>query len=151
MLDTSPIATVKRYKVDVSRSPRFCRQTKVGCERPSMTGRNGCEASVIRRTLGERPAVTSCCPTCGHGFADHLKPLVIVSLNTGMRRGELFALTWESIDLQGARITVHGTTAKSGRTRHIPLNAEALDILRGRLEQSATASGLCSRRAAGRP
>ena len=71
-------------------------------------------------------------------FADHLKPLVIVSLNTGMRRGELFALTWESVDLQGGRITVHGATAKSGRTRHIPLNAEALDVLRGWREQSRT-------------
>jgi integrase len=75
-------------------------------------------------------------------FADHLKPLVILSLNTGMRRGELFALTWESVDLVAGRITVHGATAKSGKTRHIPLNAAALDALRGWRDQAPTKTGL---------
>ena len=59
------------------------------------------------------------------------KPMVIVSLQTGMRRGELFALTWQSVDLVAARIIVHGATAKSGTTRHLPLNSEALAVLRG--------------------
>jgi integrase len=59
-----------------------------------------------------------------------------------MRRGELFALTWESVDLAGGRITVHGATAKSGKTRHIPLNGEALAALRGWREQSPANSGL---------
>ena len=59
-----------------------------------------------------------------------------------MRRGELFALTWPSVDLQGGRITVHGATAKSGRTRHIPLNAEALSVLRGWQDQSEDKTGL---------
>src|SRR5438128_5350661 len=59
-----------------------------------------------------------------------------------MRRGELFALTWPSVDLEGARVTVHGATAKSGRTRHLPLNSEALAVLRGWHDQAAEGAGL---------
>jgi len=62
-------------------------------------------------------------------FADYLKPLVILSINTGMRRGELFKLTWENVELQRHTVTVVGVGAKSGKTRHIPLNDEAFAVL----------------------
>lgn len=64
-------------------------------------------------------------------FADYLKPAVILSLNTGVRQGELFKLEWESVDLEGANLTLVGHTTKANRTRHIPLNREALEVLRG--------------------
>lgn len=62
-------------------------------------------------------------------FADHLEPLVLLSINTGVRRGEAFNLTWADVDLKNKLITVEGDTSKSGQTRHIPLNREALDTL----------------------
>jgi len=62
-------------------------------------------------------------------FSDHLKPLVITAMNTGMRRGEIFNLTWQDIDLKNKIITVEGATSKSGQTRHIPINKELLDTL----------------------
>ena len=62
-------------------------------------------------------------------FADHLKPMVVVSLNTGMRSGEITNLNLSDVDLERAIITIHGHSAKSGRTRYIPLNAEALTTL----------------------
>jgi integrase len=74
-------------------------------------------------------------------FADHLKPMVLLSLNTGLRRGELFALQWENISLSKSTLTVEGGTAKSGKTRHTPLNQEALAVLK-KWRPSMDAKGL---------
>ena len=63
-------------------------------------------------------------------FTDHLKPLVVLALNTGMRRGELFGMTWSDVDLERSVITVRAATAKSQRVRRLPLNTEAHALLK---------------------
>jgi integrase len=52
--------------------------------------------------------------------------MVLLALNTGMRRGELFSLEWQDVCLTKKIITIRAVNAKSDRTRKIPLNAEAL-------------------------
>lgn len=54
----------------------------------------------------------------------------LISLNTGLRRGELLALTWADVKIHERILTVHSHSAKTGDTRHIPLNDEALETLR---------------------
>ena len=69
-------------------------------------------------------------------YGDHLTPAVLISMNTGMRRGELLALRWASIDFKGKQLTIEGSTAKSLQTRHLPLNSEALATLKAWREQA---------------
>lgn len=63
-------------------------------------------------------------------YTDNLTPLVLLALNTGLRRGELWKLTWGDVDMSTAWLTVNGSGAKSGQTRQVPLNADAIDVLK---------------------
>ena len=139
LIEANPIAGVKRSKIDAARSARFLSADEEARLRRALDEREErMRRSATRRMHGAPRGNTSFCRTVrAWAFADYLKPLVLLSLHTGMRRGELFALTWQSVDLEAGRITVHGATAKSGRTRHLPLNSEALAVLRGWRDQAA--------------
>lgn len=63
-------------------------------------------------------------------FADYLKPLVLLSLNTGARQGELFRLLWDDIDFERKSIALVMRGKRKSYTRHIPLNKEAFQTLR---------------------
>lgn len=63
--------------------------------------------------------------------------LIIVALNTGMRRGELLALRWENVDPRARKLVVRRSTTrnvetapKNWKSRTIPLNDRALEALR---------------------
>ncbi len=73
-------------------------------------------------------------PSRSH-YGDHLTPAVLLSMNTGLRRGELLALRWESIDFGLQLLTVDGGTAKNRQTRHVALNESAIRLLKQWQEQ----------------
>jgi integrase len=62
-------------------------------------------------------------------FTDWLKPLVLLAMNTGLRRGELLGLTWQDVDLEEGLLTVQASKAKNSKRRHIPLSDEAFWVL----------------------
>ena len=51
---------------------------------------------------------------------DHLRPIVITALNTGMRKGEILKLRWDQVDMQHGFILLEKT--KNGERREIPIN-----------------------------
>ena len=127
-LDAHPLDSIKRSKVDTRPTARFLNEDEDRRLRSALDARE----ERIRRERGSankwrRERGYPLLPDLrARAFADHLKPMVILSLHTGLRRGELFGLTWEDVDLDHGRITIRGASAKSGRTRHVPFNAEAL-------------------------
>lgn len=62
-------------------------------------------------------------------YTDHVTPLVLLALNTGLRRGELFHLRWRDVDLPRALVTARGDGTKSGQTRVVNLNREAVTVM----------------------
>lgn len=51
-----------------------------------------------------------------------------VALNCGMRPSEQFGLTWNQVSFERRQITIQ--LSKTGRTRHVSLNSEAMTALR---------------------
>jgi integrase len=58
---------------------------------------------------------------------EHLIPIVVFALNTGMRKNEILALMWEQIDRKGKVVRV--TKTKSGKDRFVPLNEVAVGVI----------------------
>lgn len=57
----------------------------------------------------------------------HLKDIVEFALNTGMRKGEIFNLKWNNVDMNHGLI--HILQTKNGEKREIPVNEAVSDIL----------------------
>lgn len=62
-----------------------------------------------------------------------MQDAVAFALATGMRAGEILSLCWEDVDLSRSTAWVTADRAKSGRARAVPLNAEAVQIIRRRI------------------
>lgn len=59
--------------------------------------------------------------------SQHLKDIILIALNTGMRLGEILNLKWEQVDSQQGYIAV--TRTKSGKQRKIPINQSVHNVL----------------------
>jgi integrase len=58
-----------------------------------------------------------------------MKPLIILAIETAMRRGEMLDLQWQHVDL--VRCVAHLPLTKNGDSRDIPLSRRAVAILKG--------------------
>ena len=59
--------------------------------------------------------------------SDWLRPIIIVALNTGMRRNEILSLRWRNADLVKLYISIEDS--KSGKPRTVPMNTAVYEAL----------------------
>jgi len=130
LVPENPVTDVQKLRIDTTGSLRYLTREEERRLREALARR---DARIIEeRRSGNRwraerdrelmPELTT--------YGDALTPAVLLSLKTGLRLGELLKLRWPSVDLEAGRITIAGRTAKSGRTRHVELSREALDVLK---------------------
>ena len=58
-----------------------------------------------------------------------LKSLVILAVNTGMRRNELMTLRWDDVDLSAGLITIRPEISKTKEGRTVPINEDVRAVL----------------------
>ncbi len=130
-IDTHPLTKLKQLKVDSKGVIRYLAADETKRLRDALDARQDemraeRESANMWRTDRHREPMPSLLQL---PFTDHLKPMVLVSLNTGMRRGELFDLKWSAVNFDTKTITVAGATTKTSDTRHIPMNKETIGVL----------------------
>jgi integrase len=67
---------------------------------------------------------------------EHLADLAIFTLATGLRQSNASFLRWDQVDLCRAFAWIHPDQSKSGRAISVPLNEDALIVLRRRLNSN---------------
>ncbi|MFG1503679.1 tyrosine recombinase XerC [Halobacteriovorax sp. ZH5_bin.2] len=73
---------------------------------------------------------------------DELHDLYELTLNTGLRLGEVVGLCWDKVDFEGNQLVISRSmkreglieNTKSGKTRYIPMNDKVRAILKNRLK-----------------
>lgn len=61
------------------------------------------------------PEIARLLAACRFSRNPHLTTIVVLAINTGMRRSEILELEWERIDLFSARITLYETKNEAPR------------------------------------
>jgi integrase len=132
LIDTNPLTRIRQKIVEARKVVRYLapdeerrlRQALAERDRRLVTARASGNVWSIRSGRAQLPELPV------GGFADHLTPIVLLAMNTGLRKGELLSLDWGDANLATKMLVVRSEVSKNGRQRHMPLNAEALDLLR---------------------
>jgi integrase len=130
LLPANPLAGVKRIKRDIEERVRYLSPAEEKRLRKALDARE--TRRKAERVRGDAWRKERDIAPLGafQGYTDHLLPMTLLALNTGLRRGEIVQLTWADIDLHAKRLTVRAGYAKSGKARHIPLNSEVVALLK---------------------
>lgn len=131
-LDEHPLRTLKPLKTDNTGKVRYLTPAEEQRLRQALLARE----CMIRkkRTNGNKwrqeRGYTLLPGYQQESFINHLRPMVLLSLNTGLRRGEIFNIQWGDVDFSKKNLTIEGRYTKNSKTRHIPLNSEAFEVLK---------------------
>jgi integrase len=141
---------VKPFKLDRKKRPRYLAPAEEKSLREALKKRE-------QRLRGERASfldnptiskVRKTLPRLEGDYVDYLRPMVLLAMNCGLRRGELFNLRWVDVNLTTKMLTVEGEGnedgegSKSTQSRHIPLDNEALSVLKAWRKRHPKADGL---------
>jgi integrase len=130
VLERHPLAGFKPLKFDKTGRVRFLSDAEEKSLRKALASREDSRRKArIRLNTWRVARNKKPLPERSNEFVDHLMPLVVLALNTGLRRGELLGLKWGAVNFSGKVLSVTAETAKSGHTRRVPLNTEALATL----------------------
>jgi len=130
LIDAHPFAGVKPLRVDNRGRVRYLTPAEEQSLRDALIQRETSLRDARRRFNAWRTQRGhKALPDRIGEFVDHVRPLTLLALNTGLRRGELLTLTWADVDLTARQLTVQGHNAKSAQTRNVPLNVEAHNVL----------------------
>jgi integrase len=142
LLAENPIRRVDKPRIDRRAKIRFLDDAEESRLRETLQARDTkMRAARVSANVWRRERNQKLLLPLPH-FGDHVTPAVLLSMNTGLRRGELLKLRWRSVDFARRLITVEGPDAKSRQTRHVPLNDEAMRVLKSWREQSSDGSRL---------
>jgi len=145
LLPAHPLTKVKAMKADKTGRIRYLSPAEEQRLRAALIARDEArrvrreQANAWRRERGYRewPAENP----------DHLTAIVLLALNTGLRKGEIFNLQATDLDWMLAQLTVRGESdqklegSKSRQTRYVPLNPEARTTLQAWQAATAATSG----------
>lgn len=86
------------------------------------------EEAALLSALATREAQL-CEDNDAHQYADFFTPLITLAMHTGMRKGEMLTLRWESVSFENRYLTILSENAKSKKNRTIPMNDTVFNML----------------------
>lgn len=143
-IQESPLKNIKLSKVDWSPKVRYLSLEEEKKLRQALLDR---EHQLIQERVNANQWRTargySLLPELSEdSFCDHLMPMVLLSINTGLRQGELFHLQWDMINLLESSLILPGRVTKNSSSRYIPLNDEAKYVMQQLYNKSVSKEGL---------
>jgi integrase len=139
VIDHHPLGSFKQLKEDKNKIVRYLTEDEEGRLLRALNERD-------KRRRGGRISANQWRHARGYevfpefsvnGYSDYLTPFVLLAMNTGMRRQELFKLNWVDVDFHSKNLAIHGKIGKSKTTRTVPLNSEIIEVLRIWKKQSS--------------
>jgi integrase len=79
-------------------------------------------------------------PELNGEYVDYIKPMVLLSLYTGIRQGNLFSLLWGDIDFNTSTMTLRASVSKPTKAQNLPINSVAVKVLSAWRTQSQNAA-----------
>jgi integrase len=131
-IDVNPIAKIGMVSVDPIARVRFLSGDEERRLRTALSARN--RRKRLERVSGNawrhERGQASRADIAEDEMPDYLEPMVLIAMNTGLRRGELLNLLWSDVDLENADLTVAAEGSKTRRVRHVPLKPEAQKLFK---------------------